>query len=1187
MNQQTNKLTSATLQSLASTPDAASKGTQQYLTPYDYAEALAIPLTYTRPVITDLHCGDGALASAAANDTTTHLLGHDIDPTARITKHPDYPLLNRSTIHNDITQTYQLLKNTICQFDLLTLNPPFSLRWKLDDLPTLRGTGKSKIKGDYITSTHATIRMTTEILSSQGEALILCNASTYQRLRDQFPDDFKHLWLALTMPCFFPGVSKQHNIAVLYFAKWHTNTNEHHPTTPHITPETAKELTDHMVKIRSAYRPIAKGLSDSFQRNQNTTLIFEAVKDEVSRIHKKRKTTPNISLTPAGDIHIQLTSYQKRSVNITQKQAASLRSIHRCHPFQLVIQKATRNTLNHLVSSGAWTICPNAKAAIQQALNSYNNNRVTLAPLNPIQCLGWIDDADTILCTQAIDWFQKGQRYAIESKTITFLKTETRPCIIQGKRTKETVKVEGNDLEITITGKKPDGTKDCIKFLHIPERSDPSAHDLTTLAAHFEIPHVPDVTTSHPAQYQANLDKLKTLLLAPYQFKKFQAEDLARAACVDGLIFGHVQGLGKSLAAFAYPMLKDAKRTLIVCPGGLIKQFRETAANFYGKPLTILHDIDDLKRWKLHQPPSPHAPAQFFITSYEALTRNGGDEWEPKLDNEGQPIITKRDKKRIIDFRTWAAKQAFARLTGTKYDPTECYTSIGRKIAGITCIWKPTMASLLAIYEGQGAGFDCLALDEATRLQSSTSQTACGIRKLNPKYRILLTGTPIKNKVDSVFHLLHYAAGGHPHPTAQFPFTSDSESRERFANLHLEKDRFITREQIKKSNAIARGEKYNSKVIKRSSRICNIHHLWKLMAPTIIRRRKDDCNEDIVEKTIRPIIVKPGTAQLAVYGHHLDNAPIAPKGSPRARLNHRAALGYQLNILRQVALSPDDPSFEDIINGNHRPLKTSWTPWTPKLATTMTLISKLLSEGEQVVIGSPYRHFNETLHNFLKEAKVPSLLLDGTTTPAKRGLMVRQFKNKVIPIIIAGIKAMGEGHSLECCSHLILPSYSWAFDENDQFIDRIWRLNSTKPVTVYPIITEGTIDELMASNYSDKKDSSQLALDGRILSEQVDDIDPEILLADAYDKYRSNPESTDEEPLEEGWPTLRKTLTIANRLYNEFHPPITHAQVTPDDLINVRHNLQPQTKEEAVAIAKARVIAKIKHQQKTAAKKRK
>ena len=170
---------------------------------------------------------------------------------------------------------------------------------------------------------------------------------------------------------------------------------------------------------------------------------------------------------------------------------------------------------------------------------------------------------------------------------------------------------------------------------------------------------------------------------------------------------------------------------------------------------------------------------------------------------------------------------------------------------------------------------------------------------------------------------------------------------------------------------------------------------------------------------------------------------------------------------------------------------------------------------------------------------------------------------------------MGEGYSLECCSHLILPSLSWAYDENDQFIDRIWRLNSKKPVTIYPIITECTIDELMSSTYEDKKDSAQLALDARVLTEQVDDIDPELLLADAYDKYQSNPESVPEQTLEDGWPTLRESLEVGTRLYNEFHPPITNSQVTPEDIENARNGIQASSPEQDFAIQKARTKAKL------------
>jgi hypothetical protein len=124
----------------------------------------------------------------------------------------------------------------------------------------------------------------------------------------------------------------------------------------------------------------------------------------------------------------------------------------------------------------------------------------------------------------------------------------------------------------------------------------------------------------------------------------------------------------------------------------------------------------------------------------------------------------------------------------------------------------------------------------------------------------------------------------------------------------------------------------------------------------------------------------------------------------------------------------------------------------------------------------------------------------------------------------------------------------------------------------------------MTSSYEDKKDSAQLALDARILIQQVDDIDPEILLADAYDKFRSSSDSIQEETLEDGWPQLRKSLTISSRLYKEFHPPITRYQVSPEEIINARNAINATTPEQDFAIAKARVKAKlllkIKNQQK-------
>lgn len=95
------------------------------------------------------------------------------------------------------------------------------------------------------------------------------------------------------------------------------------------------------------------------------------------------------------------------------------------------------------------------------------------------------------------------------------------------------------------------------------------------------------------------------------------------------------------------------------------------------------------------------------------------------------------------------------------------------------------------------------------------------------------------------------------------------------------------------------------RIEKRSARICNIHRLWKLIAPIVIRRRKADCGEEIVPKILKPIFVPPGTHQQAVYQFHLDYPPImAKQGSGTAKLDPRCRIGMQLANLRQVAPEP-------------------------------------------------------------------------------------------------------------------------------------------------------------------------------------------------------------------------------------------------------------------------------------------
>jgi hypothetical protein len=589
--------------------------------------------------------------------------------------------------------------------------------------------------------------------------------------------------------------------------------------------------------------------------------------------------------------------------------------------------------------------------------------------------------------------------------------------------------------------------------------------------------------------------------------KPFQIEDLARAALQDGAIIAWEPGMGKSLAAIAWPLVKKARRTLIVAPGSLHHQMSLSAAKFFKVCLHPIKDKEDFFRQKLDSPPPSNGPPRFYITSYQALGLNGGDEWSPEFGHKGQPRTNKLLLKRR---KAWCAKHR------RRYEGS----SVGETRNGITCVWSPTMARLADAYNS----FDCVVVDEGTRLQGTESRIGASVRLLNPRYRLVLTGTPIKNRLESVFWLCAWAAGH----SGRWPYQPTPEAKDKFADSFLKKERFITRELKAKET----GQKTRD-TTKKSNRICSVHRLWKTLAPVVIRRRKADCGIDIPKKTVKPIIVKPGKAQLAVYKHHIENAPLRGKKKGSKEAHRRNQVGMQLTNLRLAALCPSAEALAEAFTAGEGP-RRSWTEWTPKLFACLEIIRECLAKGEQVIVGSPFREFSRILYDKLQEAEVPAALLDGDTSPEERGKQADRFKRKAYPVLIAGLKAMGEGHSFENCSHLIIPGLSYAYDENEQFIHRVWRLNSPGPVTIYPIIMRGSIDEKLHEIFVEKADSSNLAIDGRLFSEPEQDIDLERMLMETIQAFTNTQDTLDEQDLILQWEgSSSRQLRHAAMQFNE------------------------------------------------------
>jgi len=444
----------------------------------------------------------------------------------------------------------------------------------------------------------------------------------------------------------------------------------------------------------------------------------------------------------------------------------------------------------------------------------------------------------------------------------------------------------------------------------------------------------------------------------------------------------------------------------------------------------------------------------------------------------------------------------------------------GQPEVRVKCVYSPSLADLCA------DSFAACVIDEGTKIKGDETIVGTGVRSINAPFRLVLTATPIKNRFPDVFHLAHYVTGGHDEPTARFPY--GKVDKQDFAEEFLVSERNLTKEE---------NSEEKRRFIKFTPQVCNVHRAWKLLAPIILRRRKDDCGEDIVPKIRHVVRVPMGLGQAAAYQFHL-----------KARyldINGRPAVGAKLQALRIAAANPASDLLirpeHDVTPGNPRSLDT----YIPKVASTLELIRQVMERGEQVLVFSAFQNGLDVFSARLNEAGVKHLVLDGRLPQKRRGELAKLFKRgnpravaeglfpssnfhsqSSFPVALCGAECMAELHSFHLCNNVILTAYSWAFDKFEQGINRAHRLNSPWPVNVWSVVCEGSIDRKLEAGIHEKKDAAELVLDGHLLGESPQEVNLHELLCIAQTEFKKV-KTIDEDELKQGWPRLRAALGMA------------------------------------------------------------
>lgn len=320
--------------------------------------------------------------------------------------------------------------------------------------------------------------------------------------------------------------------------------------------------------------------------------------------------------------------------------------------------------------------------------------------------------------------------------------------------------------------------------------------------------------------------------------------------------------------------------------------------------------------------------------------------------------------------------------------------------------------------------FDCCILDEAQMIKNPETHQARHVKKIKASQRIALTGTPMENNILDLWSIFDFILPGYLGPKDAF--------RVQYDPMNCEK-------------------------------------LLSKIQPFLLRRTKQDVLPELPEKVEETIYAPLSKNQLALYHQALTqirktvNETIDRQGLASSRM----AILAGLTRLRQISNHPG------LLHETYRPVHGI----SGKLELFDEILHNLLANGHKVLVFSQFTQMLAILIQRLQERQVAFCYLDGQTQ--NRQQVIQRFNTEMnLSVFLISLKAGGFGLNLTAADTVILFDPWWNPMVENQAADRTHRIGQNKVVTVYRLITQGTIEEKIEKLHEQK----QLAFD-RIINQ--------------------------------------------------------------------------------------------------------
>lgn len=332
-----------------------------------------------------------------------------------------------------------------------------------------------------------------------------------------------------------------------------------------------------------------------------------------------------------------------------------------------------------------------------------------------------------------------------------------------------------------------------------------------------------------------------------------------------------------------------------------------------------------------------------------------------------------------------------------------------------------------------------IILDEGHKIRNPDTQVSKLIKKFQTPHKILITGSPMQNSLQELWSLFDFMRPG------------------LLGTYNAFMDYFAT--------PITQGGYANATEFQEATALEIAIALKNMITPYMLRRTKAEVQDliKLPEKNEQVLFCALSQEQRDLYMGYLMSGTIRSILDRESRVGGplRARILVALITLRKICNHPDLYLYE-AQEENEEIDEENFGHW--KRSGKMTVVHSLLKiwkkQGHRALIFSQSRAMICILEQYLQQQDLSYLRMDGTVSVGQRQSMIKNFnEDSNYLVFLATTRVGGLGVNLTGADRVIIFDPDWNPATDSQAKERAWRIGQQRNVTVYRLITAGTIEE--------------------------------------------------------------------------------------------------------------------------------